>query len=143
MNNRAFFLTIVVFAVFLSVIAANRAEAAWTITVTAPANTVCYIGEPMTITWTNQGYAGQQVAISLQRVSSSSSQYPPHPIANAAQNTGSFSWAIPANVSEGRYKVKVTGIGTGNPSDYGDVFEIKSRTNIYRKLKVKRLPLNP
>jgi hypothetical protein len=114
----------------LGIFAAGSAEPA-TITVTSPPlNKIYYERGLLPIAWTQEGYTGQTVAIYLKKTAS---DIPFRTIANAALATGSYSWTIPDDVTEGQYQVRVSGNGTGAPWDDGDVFWIKR--NIASNLK--------
>jgi hypothetical protein len=119
----------------LCIFAAGSAESA-TITVTSPPlNKIYYRGGLLPIAWTQEGYTGQTVVIYLKKTAS---DIPFRTIANAAPATGSYSWTIPDDVTEGQYQVRVSGNGTGAPWDDGDVFWIKGKIpSSWKKLPLR------
>jgi hypothetical protein len=75
------------------------------ITVTKPAANETWVkGQSHTIQWTKQGTLPDTVRISLR---DSGGTALVQLIANAAPNTGTFSWTVPSTLADGAYRIKV------------------------------------
>lgn len=91
--------------------------------VSSPAASSTYqAGTNLPISYSFTGYSGN---VSIEITAGTNGSTPILPaIADGEPNTGSKSWAIPANFAPGQYRIKVYNTGSGTIVDYSDVFTI-------------------
>ncbi|MBK7476746.1 MAG: hypothetical protein IPI11_12310 [Haliscomenobacter sp.] len=101
------------------------APQASSITVTAPLSGTFTAGQIINVSWTSANLGGNA---SLELVNCTTTIALVVIAANTSA-TGSRSFALPANLAPGQYRIKAYKTGTGNPVDYGTCFTVNAVLN--------------